>query len=541
MSSSSSLLFFATAVTVVFLLFSSARAHLFDLPPLASPSPTSSRSSLPGVCFVIRTYRKHGVDGEGEGNSSSSSPLARLLRSLSKQSNRNWRALLLVADEDPFLELEEIVERAFGNKEEEAEENKVWVFGRFSGPEHRAREEGEGQKERWSPNYHRRLFSLTDEAVHFGCPANSELVVVTNGDNSYAPRFVERALKEAKGGGRRGGNDESETSKNMKKASPFSSPAAAAAESGKTGAKRGSGNGDNEAEKKKSVSSTSSSRKKRNGKLLSSFPPADLILFDYASRYTSPAGVPCERFAVTVDGEKSKNRSENDDIDITTDTSIRCKRNFGRWCHTDLGAVAFRLSRLRGWKADDELSGEEERTKRRRRSEKAAAPPLLRFAGPETLAAASSSSDDTLDGVFVEMLSKKESEWRVRRVKVGAEGTEDDPWRRRRSDENETTSPSHGCWFDHSPSPHACALSGKIWDDSVVASGGECVSEVEAEKRMKTSTSRLDVISVRVLPGKQAPMLRCLRWRDRKAHGEAMRRFFGKRCEDDDEGDLLEF
>ena len=167
-------------------------------------------------------------------------------------------------------------------------------------------------------------------------------------------------------------------------------------------------------------------------------------------------------------------------------------------------------------------------------------------------------------------------EWAVRRVVGSGEaGSRDDPWGRGEASESEngggdgdgggslpllsasSSSPrSHECFFDHSPSPHACALSGGVWDDSEAATaegaGGECLSDEEAERRLREAEDGaadealllsamgssspppppppLELVKIRVLSGQGAPPLRCLRWRDREGHHRAMRAFFGGRC-----------
>lgn len=62
--------------------------------------------------------------------------------------------------------------------------------------------------------------------------------------------------------------------------------------------------------------------------VLSSSPPdADLVIFDYYSRYQRPTGPPCERFAA-IEGYPL------------------CKENEARLCHTDLSANAYRWPRM---------------------------------------------------------------------------------------------------------------------------------------------------------------------------------------------------
>jgi len=546
------LFFVATAVLAASFSFSAAAAHLLDLPPL--PQSTAHREQPAEVCFVVRTYRKHGEGGgKGEAREKSLPPLARLLRSLKAQTNPNWRALLLVADEDPFLELEGVVERVLGTKDERA-----WVWARSSGVEHRARESSSissssipsmssssqpQPRRRWLPGFHRALFALTDDAVHLGCPASAELVVVTNGDNAYAPRFVERALREARGGGWGVEKEEEERSR-----------------------RRGV-EGGVEGRKKKSSRPPSPPRP-----LLK----ADLVLFDYASRYARPTSVPCERFAAVEVAEAGEGGGEgrggggssSSSSNASSSPSLHllpyCKRNLGRWCQTDLGAVAFRLSRLRGEEGEDEAAHSAQGLRRCRQGRG------RRFTDEVSLALAARKglSADSLDGVFVESLVQGGG-WVVARVRSGARGSRDDPWRvgggtgggeEKEEDEDGSRKPSlrvpfpspsrsHECFFDHSPSPHACALSRGVWDDSEAATaegaGGECLGEAEAEERLlrlsgkspvSSKSPSLELVEVKVLPGENAPPLRCLRWRDSEGQHAAMRAFYGGRCEEAAEG-----
>lgn len=522
--------FFAATATaaVVFVAARPSEADLLDLPPLPPPPP-SQKHRPAEVCFVVRTYRKHGEEERGGEKKSLHSPpplppLARLLRSLKAQTNPKWVALLLVADEDPFLDLEEIIGDALGGEEEGIRGGRAWVWARSSGPEHRAKEEvfpsswnsSSSSRSRWVRGFHRALFSLTDDAIQWGCPQSSKLVVVTNGDNAYAPRFVERALEEARGGRGSGGDDDGREEERRRPLPPF---------------------------------------------------PADLVLFDYATRYANPAGEPCERFGARVleaeESGKKDNSSRSGGRGVSS-SSFRlpyCKRNLGRWCHTDLGAVAFRLSRLRGFGSEASpaaaaaaasSSSSSSLTSRPlpRRSRR-----RFRFMDAGTLAAAAAAglSPDSLDGVFVEHLIQS-GDWAVRRVGSGAEGDRDDPWlggeRREREEGSGGSSsspyPFGECFFDHSPSPHACALSEGIWDDSAAATaegaGGECLGEEEAEAKLllagseaaaagsSGSSTSLELVRVRVLSRERAPLLRCLRWRDAEAHRRAMRAFFGGRC-----------
>ena len=576
------LLLAATAAAVAALLASRpCEAHLLDLPPLPPPPPSRKQQQqqqqprpAAEVCFVVRTYSKHGEAAAAEGRAGKGTaspppptppppPLARLLRSLEAQTSPAWLALLLVADEDPFLGLEGVVDGALGEGD-----GRVWVWARASGPGHRAAAGApsappasrssassgsppptssllpppprSGRSGRWARGFHRKLFSLTDDAIQWGCPRSAELVVVTNGDNAYAPGFVERALEEARGGGGGTGAE-----------GPGTPPA-----------------------------------------------PADLVLFDYASRYAWPGGVPCERFGALVpeaseqgvrtkrvNGGKSGNSSSRSSSGgdggggVPSPSPLRlplCKRNLGRWCHTDLGAVAFRLSRLRGGGGGGfggEASFAASAAAAGPPSSPASRPPprqrRRRFTDAETLAAAARRglSADSLDGVFVETLIQTGG-WVARRVAGGggAEGSRDESPRgqgnggaARGEREREGgggggdgaargRSPllrSHECFFDHAPSPHACALSGGIWDDSRAATfegaGGKCLGEEEAEARLlagaaagppRSSPPRaLELVSVRVLAGDDgAPPMRCLRWRDREGHRRAMRAFFGALC-----------
>ncbi|KAK2080947.1 hypothetical protein QBZ16_000801 [Prototheca wickerhamii] len=63
-------------------------------------------------------------------------------------------------------------------------------------------------------------------------------------------------------------------------------------------------------------------------------PAADIVAFDFYSRYQRPTAPQCERFAAgaaPVDGGSGP---------------LLCKRNRLRWCHTDLGSFVLRYRRF---------------------------------------------------------------------------------------------------------------------------------------------------------------------------------------------------
>ncbi|KAG2428579.1 hypothetical protein HYH02_014281 [Chlamydomonas schloesseri] len=122
------------------------------------------------VCFVVRTYWGHG-DTWGDKS------LRRILASLQNQTVESWEALLIVMDNRPFPELRKIVR--------EANDSRIWVHAEWINYKYAPKEGGT-----WAPNYHNKLYNLTDMAVR-ACPDNSRWVVITNGDNLYDRHFVE--------------------------------------------------------------------------------------------------------------------------------------------------------------------------------------------------------------------------------------------------------------------------------------------------------------------------------------------------------------
>ncbi|CAD7702246.1 unnamed protein product, partial [Ostreobium quekettii] len=185
------------------------------------------------VCFVVRTYWRHGAHGDNS--------LERLLRSLQAQGHADWEALLVVVDSMTFPDLPHLVRGL--------RDDRIWVFADLVGRELAARGEGGG----WADGYHRSLYGVTDEAVR-GCRPGTAWVVVTNGDNEYGAGFLEALGREATSG-------------------------------------------------------------------------AELVGFDFFSRYYNPTGIPCDRFS------KGEGRPP-------------CKENLLKFCHTDLGANAMSWTRL---------------------------------------------------------------------------------------------------------------------------------------------------------------------------------------------------
>ncbi|KAK9822636.1 hypothetical protein WJX81_002024 [Elliptochloris bilobata] len=126
----------------------------------------------PQVCVVIRTFYGHG-DSSGGG-------LRQLIQSLQRQTISTWEAVLLVADSVPFSDLPHILQ--------DLADDRVWVYAEWIGPQYAPRTDGD-----WTPGYHGLLYNITDAAVR-ACPASTQWVLITNGDNEYASIFLERLL-----------------------------------------------------------------------------------------------------------------------------------------------------------------------------------------------------------------------------------------------------------------------------------------------------------------------------------------------------------
>ncbi len=77
--------------------------------------PRYKAKQVPEFCFVVRTFWGHG--GEGDHG------LARLIRSLQRQSVQNWEAVLVVADSRPFKDLHHILQ--------DVDDPRVWVFAEW--------------------------------------------------------------------------------------------------------------------------------------------------------------------------------------------------------------------------------------------------------------------------------------------------------------------------------------------------------------------------------------------------------------------------
>lgn len=130
-------------------------------------------TEVPTTCFIIRTYWGHG-DTWGDKS------LRRILSSLRNQTVDKWEALLLVLDNRPFPELRKIVR--------ELNDPRIWVHAEWVNYKYAPKEGGI-----WAPHYHNRLYNLTDAAIR-ACPSHAKWVVVTNGDNTYDPTFLEEVL-----------------------------------------------------------------------------------------------------------------------------------------------------------------------------------------------------------------------------------------------------------------------------------------------------------------------------------------------------------
>eukprot|EP00892_Ulva_mutabilis_P003474 jgi/Ulvmu1/1499/UM011_0229.1 len=135
---------------------------------------------------------------------------------------------------------------------------------------------------------------------------------------------------------------------------------------------------------------------------------ADAVAMDFYSRYLRPTGLPCERFQ--------------------EDGAPQCKVNRMRWCHTDLGAIAYRWSKL---VMHDYRFAMMEGEKR--------------FTGQ--------------DALMAEAITN--AGWNVTHL----EGK---------------------CLFDQGPNPAMCARMGGIWDDRHSATtadfGGHCVLNADIEQ-----------------------------------------------------------
>lgn len=88
-----------------------------------------------------------------------------------------WEAVLIVLDSQPFPDLAHILQSL--------DDDRVWVFAEWIGPEFAARSGSQ-----WVPTYHSMLYNLTDEAVR-ACPRSTKWVIITNGDNEYSSTLFE--------------------------------------------------------------------------------------------------------------------------------------------------------------------------------------------------------------------------------------------------------------------------------------------------------------------------------------------------------------
>ncbi|EIE21685.1 hypothetical protein COCSUDRAFT_56879 [Coccomyxa subellipsoidea C-169] len=91
-----------------------------------------------------------------------------------------WEALLVVMDSRPFTRLPTILA--------EIADDRIWIFAELIGTEYTSKHGGA-----WVPGYHGLLYNLTDQAFR-ACPASTEWVLATNGDNLYADTFFDRIM-----------------------------------------------------------------------------------------------------------------------------------------------------------------------------------------------------------------------------------------------------------------------------------------------------------------------------------------------------------
>ncbi|KAK9813768.1 hypothetical protein WJX73_008320 [Symbiochloris irregularis] len=152
---------------------SSAELVFPQHPAESSEGSHFSDNSLPQVCVVIRTYWAHAKP----------SGLRALIHSLQRQSFQRWEAVLLVLDGKPFDDLAHTVQ--------DFEDDRIWTFAEWIGLQFAPHAE-----EGWAHGYHHQLYNLTDEAIR-ACPASTQWVVVTNGDNEYASTLFQTLLNTA--------------------------------------------------------------------------------------------------------------------------------------------------------------------------------------------------------------------------------------------------------------------------------------------------------------------------------------------------------
>ncbi|KDD76615.1 hypothetical protein H632_c160p2 [Helicosporidium sp. ATCC 50920] len=149
---------------------------------------------------------------------------------------------------------------------------------------------------------------------------------------------------------------------------------------------------------------------------------ADIVAFDFYSRFQRITAPSCERFAAAAAPPLAGPRPGPGGL---------CKANRLRWCHTDLGANVLRRSRF----YDEGRSFG------------------LQRSGGLGLGPAHA------DGLLAQELVQ--AGWRVKRV-------------------------ADGCHFSHAPNPQACAWGGGIWDDREVGAaagssqGGDCLTPEQA-------------------------------------------------------------
>ena len=94
-----------------------------------------------------------------------------------------WEAIITVLDSRPFSDLAHMLQQL--------DDDRVWVFSEWIGPEFAARSGSQ-----WVPTYHSMLYNLTDEAVR-ACPRSTKWVIMTDGDNEYSSMLFDELSQHA--------------------------------------------------------------------------------------------------------------------------------------------------------------------------------------------------------------------------------------------------------------------------------------------------------------------------------------------------------
>ena len=131
----------------------------------------SSHQDGSALCFIVRTYWAHGESGS----------LEKFLGQLVTSPHQSWEALIVVMDQRPFEGLDSLLGR-MGDA-------RIRVYAHNIGPQYQAKlPDGN-----WNPDYHDRLYLLTDKAI-YSCKEDTRWVAVTNGDNAYDSAFIPRLV-----------------------------------------------------------------------------------------------------------------------------------------------------------------------------------------------------------------------------------------------------------------------------------------------------------------------------------------------------------